>query len=406
MQQLPFRAMPPSPGRGPEGQSNHRPPLPKGPVRAKWPLTPPQGSSAVKDLEALQGAACRRRSVSVDVAMGAKGRKGMREMQHLEVDNRSGHSPRRRAPSVSAVASCWDAPCWARPHPRLSASAVSVAEEANSCFRDHMEDGHKIIDPLPVHDNASAGRGFPEERWGYFAVYDGHGGREAVDFCEAHLHEHVASELRRLPRNPHHAPDRSAVFIALTAAFKHADGRLAEAGATKCGCTATVALTHTCAAGTTLYVANVGDSRGVFLGGQGIRQVTSDHRATQPAEHRRIQLEGGFVLHGRVCGSLMVSRSLGDHHLKDGGVSCVPDVCACKVNIGRALVMASDGLWDAMDGIGALQVVEDCIGRASAQAGSAEQAAQILRDTAASSLVESAKNRGSRDNILAMVIFF
>lgn len=272
-----------------------------------------------------------------------------------------------------------------------------------------MEDGHKIVDPLPVHSNATPGRGAKQERWGFFAVYDGHGGRQAVDFCQAHLHEYVASELQHVPRNQEHAPDRNIVSTALIVAFKRADRQLAIAGCTKCGCTATVSLTHTSAAGTTLYVANVGDSRGVFLGGLGghsIRQVTSEHRASEPTEHRRIQLEGGFVLHGRVCGSLMVSRSLGDHDLKDGGVSCVPDVFACKVNVGRALVLASDGLWDAMDGIGALEVLEDCISRASAQAGSAEAAAQLLQDTAASSLVESAKQRGSRDNILVLVVFF
>jgi len=269
-----------------------------------------------------------------------------------------------------------------------------------------MEDRHKVVDPLPVHPRASPGRKTGEERWGFYAVYDGHGGHEAADFCQAHLHEYVACELQHLQRSRDKSPDRNAVFTALTIAFKRVDTKLAQAGCNRCGCTATVAVTHMSAAGTTLYVANVGDSRGMFLGGQIPRQVTKDHRASEPTEHARIKQEGGFVLHGRVCGSLMVSRSLGDHDLKDGGVSCVPDVFACKVNAGRALVLASDGLWDAMDGTGALTVLEDSISRASAQATGAEVAARLLHETAASSLVETAKQRDSHDNILALVVFF
>lgn len=269
-----------------------------------------------------------------------------------------------------------------------------------------MEDRHKILDPLPVHVRASPGRKSGEDCWGFYAVYDGHGGHEAADFCQAHLHEYVALELQHLPRSSDKSPDRNAVFTALAVAFKRVDAKLAQAGCYKNGCTATVALTHVSAAGTMLYVANVGDSRGMFFGGQSMRQVTSDHLASEPTEHRRIQQDGGFVLHGRVCGCLMVSRSLGDHELKEGGVSCLPDVFACKVSTGRALVLASDGLWDVMDGMGALTVLEDSINRASAQAPDAEAAVKLLHETAASSLVQTAKQRGSHDNILALVVFF
>ncbi|CAE7205998.1 Ppm1l, partial [Symbiodinium pilosum] len=58
--------------------------------------------------------------------------------------------------------------------------------------------------------------------------------------------------------------------------------------------------------------------------------------------------EGGFIRFGRVGGALSVSRSLGDHNLKGAGVSCVPDVCSFSVSEGEALLMASDGFWDAL----------------------------------------------------------
>ena len=60
------------------------------------------------------------------------------------------------------------------------------------------EDSSVIIDPLlvpgspsglPVGETSILLCGFEAEQdgelWGYFAVYDGHGGRQAVDFCEA-----------------------------------------------------------------------------------------------------------------------------------------------------------------------------------------------------------------------------
>lgn len=42
-----------------------------------------------------------------------------------------------------------------------------------------MEDSSVVIDPFV---------GDAEDSWGFFAVYDGHGGRQAVDFCEQKLH--------------------------------------------------------------------------------------------------------------------------------------------------------------------------------------------------------------------------
>merc|ERR1719240_993998 len=61
---------------------------------------------------------------------------------------------------------------------------TSVGFDANEGYRQYMEDGSKIVDPFPI-------RGGDRELWGYFAVYDGHGGRQAVDYCEAKLHDIV-----------------------------------------------------------------------------------------------------------------------------------------------------------------------------------------------------------------------
>ena len=60
---------------------------------------------------------------------------------------------------------------------------------------------------------------------------------------------------------------------------------------------------------------------------------------------------GVRVANGRVNGSLAVSRALGDHNLKGatGGVSCAPHVVSHTLQpTDRAVVLASDGLWDVV----------------------------------------------------------
>ena len=73
-----------------------------------------------------------------------------------------------------------------------------------------LEDGSKIMDPLPG-----------DEIWGFFGVYDGHGGREAVDYCELRLHEQVVQEMKSLRPNE-----------ALRSAFQKIDSQLGSSAVT------------------------------------------------------------------------------------------------------------------------------------------------------------------------------
>ncbi|CAJ1367507.1 unnamed protein product, partial [Effrenium voratum] len=177
-----------------------------------------------------------------------------------------------------------------------------------------MEDGHQVVQPL-----LKTGSRDKEELWDFFAVYDGHGGRSEVDYVEAQLHATLLAELRS--KRP---------LEALTQAFRKVDSQLAMMGAWNSGCTATVALVQGCRS---VHVANVGDSRAVLVSPSGdSRRVSVDHRANDPEEAARVVCDGGFVRHGRVAGQLSVTRSLGDHHLKECGVSCVPDICTFSVS--------------------------------------------------------------------------
>jgi protein phosphatase PTC1 len=68
--------------------------------------------------------------------------------------------------------------------------------------------------------------------------------------------------------------------------------------------------------GTTLYCANVGDSRAVLCrNGQAV-PLSYDHKPSRPDEKERIQAAGGNVVSGRLFGVLGVSRSFGDSRFK------------------------------------------------------------------------------------------
>ncbi len=60
-------------------------------------------------------------------------------------------------------------------------------EEMNSRRRNTMEDCHRILPILKELIDYS-----------YFAIYDGHGGRQIVDFLEESLESNIAVELKTL----------------------------------------------------------------------------------------------------------------------------------------------------------------------------------------------------------------
>lgn len=267
-----------------------------------------------------------------------------------------------------------------------AAFLTNVAAEDNREFRQYMEDSAVVVDPFAFGDRGG-------ERWGFYAVYDGHGGRQAVDYCEAKLHEVVMDELRAArTRCANRALSDEAVAEALSRSFQRVDDQLRLVGAWRCGCTATVALVNRTAAGPRVHVANVGDSRCVAVGSRGCERLSRDHRPTDQAEVRRIEADGGFVSRGRVGGVLGVSRALGDHSLKTSGCSWRPHVVAHDASGDAALIIGSDGLWDAVGDADAGLLVDRKI-------------RERAPDRAAKSLVEEAVRRGSMDNITCLVTY-
>jgi len=196
-----------------------------------------------------------------------------------------------------------------------------------------MEDAHQIID------------GFNDDpTQGFFAVYDGHGGKEAAIFCADNLHKIFAEEL-----NKHKDANSNEVIEILKKTYQLTDEKLKTAVPSHHGCTSVTVLVRGKGENRQIFCANVGDARAVLCrDGKAIR-MTFEHKAADPDEAKRITDGGGFIIHGRVNGQIIITRSLGDHLMKEfiiGDPFTYSDSLSEK---DTWLIVACDGLWDVME---------------------------------------------------------
>lgn len=272
-------------------------------------------------------------------------------------------------------------------------SAGTVRTEWGECGlqgrRPTMEDEVACHPTLDAGTNPAA----PGGTVGYFAVYDGHGGDAAARHFSSSLHAAVSARLRG------GAPPAEALFNAFIAADEEYLKRLSSMGSrSEAGTTAVVALI----AGSSLFVANCGDSRAVLSRAGTALSLTSDHKAARPDEVARICRAGGFVVRNRVLGSLAVSRALGDPSFKSSGtpraskpalVSPEPQMVATTLSTkDEFVVLGCDGLFDVMES----QAVVD-LAREELAGGSSPKAA-------ARRLAETALSKGSADNVSVVVV--
>jgi len=147
-----------------------------------------------------------------------------------------------------------------------------------------------------------------------------------------------------------------------------------------------------------IHTANAGDARAV-LGNQGAAmRLSHDHRVDDPNEVERINRAGGFLFKGRVLGVLAVTRSLGDHcmkefviakpHYNETAIHCQNTAEQGQEEYPPVLILACDGLWDVMQDQEAVDLVLSFMGD---------------RADSAQFLVEEAIRRGSTDNVSVVV---
>jgi len=202
---------------------------------------------------------------------------------------------------------------------------------------------------------------------GYFAIFDGHAGTFAADWCGKKLHIILEEMIRKHPNSP--------IPELLDQTFTSVDSQLEKLPLKNSGCTAAVAVlrwedrvpSSASATGSqaiapavakaaasdegkpssgennsssaasslaapeaaharlkgaasrqrVLYTANVGDAR-IILCRQGkALRLSYDHKGSDEHEGKRISNAGGLILNNRVNGVLAVTRALGDTYMKD-----------------------------------------------------------------------------------------
>jgi protein phosphatase 2C family protein 2/3 len=218
-----------------------------------------------------------------------------------------------------------------------------------------MEDEHKTLLDLEVscgtkqalfgQDPAYADQ---PEHHAYFAVYDGHNGREAVEFVAERLH----ADLAKSTHFPHNLVDavRDAFFSTEVDLLKKSEEKKWESGTT-----ALVLLIR----GDHLLVANAGDCRAVLSRGGKAIALSEDHSPKLPSEISRIKRAGGWVGECGVGDLLSVSRSFGDwdpddyqglgRQCKIVGVSAEPQISEQLLrDEDEFIIIACDGLWDVI----------------------------------------------------------
>jgi len=198
-----------------------------------------------------------------------------------------------------------------------------------------MEDAHHYEDSF---------NGDPTQ--GFFAVYDGHGGKEAAVYCSENLHKIFAEELQK-DGNIMDNPEK--VLEALKRTYLTTDERLKTAVPSHHGCTSVTCLVTGKGDNKHLYAANVGDARAVLCrDGKAIR-LTEEHKASEPVEAKRITDGGGFIIHGRVNGQIIITRSLGDHLMKEFIIGDPYTYHEKLTDKDTWLIVACDGLWDVVE---------------------------------------------------------
>eukprot|EP00035_Acanthoeca_spectabilis_P033294 m.22835 g.22835 ORF g.22835 m.22835 type:complete len:571 (+) comp5871_c0_seq1:364-2076(+) len=267
-----------------------------------------------------------------------------------------------------------------------SGCGLEYGEACMQGWRSHMEDAYIGVTDIPGL-----------EGWSFFAVLDGHAGKEVALHSAKTLTDVCAEFVTPVRFSPRGCMD------GLRRAFLKHDKNLEsdfnilkdQSGAT---CTSVLI------GPSQIVFANIGDSRSLLSRGGKVIVATVDHKPTDSKEHARITDAGGKVLNGRVDGGLALSRAFGDFEYKMRSdlppvrqkVSAEPDCIYVHRRPGHDefVLLACDGLWDVSSNEQVATFVRKCLAAKPRQS-----PAQICGQ-----LVKIALDRGSRDNVSALLV--
>eukprot|EP00667_Euglena_gracilis_P000142 EG_transcript_142 len=253
------------------------------------------------------------------------------------------------------------------------------------------------------------------------AVYDGHGGRTASEYCRNQFHMFVLRALQGCSTLQEALPQ---AMLQCNAVYN----QKAEKANSNAGTTASVLFIEKDAEGCcTLVTANLGDCRIVLCSNGEAVNLTRDHKPSDEEERRRIEELGGEVVFNsgawRVNGVLTVSRALGSVRSCQKFLSCIPDITTHKITpADQFAVIASDGLWNVMSSEEVVQFVLEAKAEIDGGAGGEDEeeeekggdeeeeeedgegmSYQLIADGLVGHAIDNLK---SDDNVTVILIFF
>ncbi|XP_032890133.1 protein phosphatase 1K, mitochondrial-like [Amblyraja radiata] len=223
-----------------------------------------------------------------------------------------------------------------------------------------------------------------------FAVFDGHGGSDAAEYCSRYIGRYIQHNLQT-EVNLETVLMKS--FLQIDSDFAQNSYDSGKGQLFTSGTTATVALLKE----ESLTVANVGDSQAILCHEGKADQLTHDHTPRRRDERKRIKECGGFIDWNcagspYVNGRLAMTRSIGDVDLKPYGVTAQPEVKTVELQRTKDcfLVLTTDGVSAIMDAQEVCDIVKKCQDPSEAATVVNEQALQY----------------GTHDNVTTIVVPF
>lgn len=254
-------------------------------------------------------------------------------------------------------------------------------------------------------------------RSSFFAIFDGHAGPRASEYCQSHMAEAVKENLTQFTDL---ATMTKSLKQAFTESYKTVDDGFTVIARPSCmkskpvwkdGTTATTMIILNNA----IYVANIGDSKAVVArkkedGTLSAICLTVDHNPMDHDERMRIQKTGAVVnsRDGRINGFIEVSRSIGDLPFKSLGIICTPDIKKLTLSGNdQFAIIACDGLWKVFSNIEAVQYAAEQL--ESVKKMEIEQEPNESREVAelrvvAEKLAAEAVRRKCGDNVSVIIV--
>jgi len=255
-------------------------------------------------------------------------------------------------------------------------------------WRESMEDAHCVELALPKHQD-----------YAFFGIFDGHSGSLCANFMAENLYKNLDSvedfsDLEALGKTCIKTDEQ---FLSAEQYLYNDDG---------CACIFTLCRNDN--GKVSLINGNIGDSRTIFAkkesGTYKAVACSFDHKPTDPIEKERIEAAKGYFSLQRVDGQLALSRAFGDRQLKTPvdfpgekkKVTSNPDFILEKGTSEDFLFMACDGIYEAD-----IFARQDVITWIAAKMETSDDLAVIC-----SQLLDECLDRGSHDNMSAMIVQF